>query len=238
MLAEAGPHGTGLAGVERGLARRCLALRMDCAGPGPGPWPSQAEAPCSGAPPTHPFSAAHRRFGGQWPRSRRASSSVGQSTRLISVGSEVQVLPGPCRPAGARWRRAAGGRTGRRGRSSAGRAPALQAGGRRFEPDRLHPVRGLAVDCLRRGPWDWGVGAGSSQRRSEFGAVLPGVPCVGVRVVPCRGRVRLGARFFVRVNRFWCAPGYGAAASLTGCGSAPSWGGFCRRLPGRGQGRV
>ena len=28
-----------------------------------------------------------------------ASSSVGQSTRLISVGSEVQVLPGPCQPA-------------------------------------------------------------------------------------------------------------------------------------------
>src|SRR5665213_2854253 len=27
-----------------------------------------------------------------------------------------------------------------RGRSSAGRAPALQAGGRRFEPDRLHSV--------------------------------------------------------------------------------------------------
>ena len=62
----------------------------------------------------------------------RASSSVGQSTRLISVGSEVQVLPGPCRPVGP----LAG-----RGRSSAGRAPALQAGGRRFESDRLHPLR-------------------------------------------------------------------------------------------------
>ncbi len=40
-----------------------------------------------------------------------ASSSVGQSTRLISVGSEVQVLPGPFRFAPLvsieiRWRRA------------------------------------------------------------------------------------------------------------------------------------
>ena len=39
------------------------------------------------------------------------------------MGSEVQILPGPP----PFW-----------GRSSAGRAPALQAGGRRFEPDRLH----------------------------------------------------------------------------------------------------
>ena len=45
---------------------------------------------------------------------------------MISVGSEVQILPGP--PPFV-W-----------GRSSAGRAPALQAGGRRFEPDRLHSV--------------------------------------------------------------------------------------------------
>ena len=42
------------------------------------------------------------------------------------MGSEVQVLPGPpC--LGPVW-----------GRSSAGRAPALQAGGRRFDPVRLH----------------------------------------------------------------------------------------------------
>jgi hypothetical protein len=33
---------------------------------------------------------------GWWVVWVRASSSVGQSTRLISVGSEVQVLPGPC----------------------------------------------------------------------------------------------------------------------------------------------
>ena len=34
-----------------------------------------------------------------------------------------------------------------RGRSSAGRAPALQAGGRRFEPDRLHQAP-LGVDLM------------------------------------------------------------------------------------------
>ena len=52
----------------------------------------------------------------------RVCSSVGQSTRLISVGSLVQVQPDP-----PIW-----------GRSSAGRAPALQAGGHRFDPVRLH----------------------------------------------------------------------------------------------------
>ena len=51
---------------------------------------------------------------------------------MISVGSEVQILPGPPRPCykGLVW-----------GCSSAGRAPALQAGGRRFEPDHLHSLR-------------------------------------------------------------------------------------------------
>ena len=48
---------------------------------------------------------------------------------MISVRSEVQVLPGP--PI----------LTGIRGHSSAGRAPALQAGGRRFDPVWLHQYR-------------------------------------------------------------------------------------------------
>ena len=48
---------------------------------------------------------------------RGASSSVGQSTRLISVGSEVQVLPGPPFPSLLFLR----------GCSSVGRARALQA---------------------------------------------------------------------------------------------------------------
>ena len=42
---------------------------------------------------------------------------------MISVGSVVQVHPGPPEV--------------ERGHSSAGRAPALQAGGRRFDPDWL-----------------------------------------------------------------------------------------------------
>ena len=56
-----------------------------------------------------------------------AYSSAGQSTRLISVGSMVQIHLGPV-PGGS---------------SSAGRAPALQAGGRRFEPGLL---QGLNTD--------------------------------------------------------------------------------------------
>ena len=44
---------------------------------------------------------------------------------MISVRSEVQILPGPPMLL-------------KRGCSSAGRAPALQAGGRRFESDHLH----------------------------------------------------------------------------------------------------
>ena len=54
----------------------------------------------------------------------RVCSSVGQSTRLISVGSMVQIHPDPPFI--------------RRGCSSVGRAPALQAGGHRFDPVHLH----------------------------------------------------------------------------------------------------
>ena len=36
------------------------------------------------------------------------------------------------------------------GHSSVGRAPALQAGGRRFDPDRLHQVFGGRRFCLQR----------------------------------------------------------------------------------------
>ena len=51
---------------------------------------------------------------------------------MISVGSVVQVHPGP------RLRK------DRRGHSSAGRAPALQAGGHRFDSDILH-LKGIKV---------------------------------------------------------------------------------------------
>ena len=57
---------------------------------------------------------------------------------MISVGSEVQILPGPPLASGAALR----GWRGDWGLSSAGRAPALQAGGHRFDPDSLHQ------DCL------------------------------------------------------------------------------------------
>jgi hypothetical protein len=60
----------------------------------------------------------------------RVCSSVGQSAPLIRVRSEVQILPDP--PVLPRTVRAV------RGHSSAGRAPALQAGGRRFDPGWLH----------------------------------------------------------------------------------------------------
>jgi hypothetical protein len=60
----------------------------------------------------------------------RVCSSVGQSAPLIRVRSEVQLLPDP--PVLPNVARAV------RGHSSAGRAPALQAGGRRFDPGWLH----------------------------------------------------------------------------------------------------
>ena len=70
----------------------------------------------------------------------RVCSSVGQSTRLISVGSLVQVQPDP--PGSEDRGQSAPGPSVlcplTRGRSSAGRAPALQAGGHRFDPVRLH----------------------------------------------------------------------------------------------------
>ena len=53
---------------------------------------------------------------------------------MISVRSEVQILPGP--PCFRRLRISA--RRADRGHSSVGRAPALQAGGRRFDPVCLH----------------------------------------------------------------------------------------------------
>src|SRR5947209_1250101 len=78
------------------------------------------------------------------------------------------------------------------GRSSAGRAPALQAGGHRFDPDRLHhglSTMGVdpAVGCIAVVRVRYG---------DAPGAVAPW--CVG-----CAGRLLLcgAALFFVRVNQ-------------------------------------
>ena len=100
----------------------------------------------------------------------RACSSVGQSTRLISVGSVVQIYPGPPdlsrrgdTATGADFRvefTAGCRRVGQvvRGISSAGRAPGLQPGGHRFEPGILHhrpggwPLGGVCGRARRCGP--------------------------------------------------------------------------------------
>ena len=72
-----------------------------------------------------------------------------------------------------------------RGRSSAGRAPALQAGGRRFEPDRLHQ--------LGRG---WLVGATAEKTRVSES---------------CRGSDRRWAWWDRRWRCRECVPGFGGA---------------------------
>ena len=75
----------------------------------------------------------------------RAFSSVGESARLITVRSLVRIQKGPRHPdrgvvpCGAS-----------RGCSSAGRAPALQAGGRQFEPAHLHQPSLRVLHFVRR----------------------------------------------------------------------------------------
>ena len=151
---------------------------------------------------------------------------------MISVGSEVQILPGPPK----------------RGRSSAGRAPALQAGGHRFEPVRLHhsaaswrsdvrsepslPLARLPLgDPLFLGCLSWvcglvlalGAGPVSSQRSNRFGPFVPSrLAAVGMNGPLCcchlRPRPWVGAAFVL----CQCESGSGAsldassAASLTG----------------------
>ena len=72
----------------------------------------------------------------------RACSSAGQSAPLIRVKSAVQIRPGPPN-------RVFTESSLRRGRSSAGRAPALQAGGQEFDPPRLHQPPGAST-CKHR----------------------------------------------------------------------------------------
>ena len=89
-----------------------------------------------------------------------AFSSVGKSARLITVRSVVRIHKGPrpCRHARdglQSHRRCVAPATcarPNRGCSSAGRAPALQAGGRRFEPGHLQVAApGDDVSCVRSG---------------------------------------------------------------------------------------
>ena len=97
---------------------------------------------------------------------------------MISVRSEVQIFPGPPRrrtgikrTQNRPVRRCAGGLPGAglcrlssvlvdRGRSSAGRAPALQAGGHRFDPGRLHQEP-MGLDACGSA-WRYEIGRGRS----------------------------------------------------------------------------
>ena len=161
---------------------------------------------------------------------------------MISVGSEVQILPGPffsdqpsaftrqttgagmqasgrlsdgCRLTADAWR----------GLSSAGRAPALQAGGHRFDPDSLHhscPAR-MVLRLVEVVTWLvlW--------RSSEFGHHWPAPESVGLagRAVRSSSTVlralRPGAEWVERCWSFNRKSGSGASlgvplsASLTGC---------------------
>ena len=139
---------------------------------------------------------------------------------MISVGSEVQILPGPpvaliqllgLRPAAPAqagpwfW-----------GCSSAGRAPALQAGGRRFDPDHLHqPFSGFGVERIGGAICRWRHG-----EEKEIGLA------VWVRKNRAAGAVGVphawdDAVVFVRVNqvlvRLW--------ARETAMGRAQAWSG-------------
>ena len=112
--------------------------------------------------------------------SNRACSSVGQSTRLISVGSVVQIYPGP--PGLPRRRDSrlavsvpiAGSCAAGfpRGISSAGRAPGLQPGGHRFEPGILHQSFAAAASWRPRraafGPMEGPGGVGGRYLTTEY----------------------------------------------------------------------
>ena len=95
------------------------------------------------------------------------------------------------------------------GRSSAGRAPALQAGGHRFDPGRLQDV-GTSSRCPATGSCrDVCCGTTGSVRvvhhlRRGMGDVCRGVPAFG-RVVFGSGSVRFG-----RVWSLSCESGSGA----------------------------
>jgi hypothetical protein len=153
-----------------------------------------------------------------WRSALGASSSAGQSARLISVRSEVQILPGPPR-AGRKTQEGSLVRflVLRRGCSSAGRAPALQAGGHRFEPVHLH----------QRAGWAGGSGGGRVLGEKE----VPGAAVLQGEEERC-GHEGPAKRVFARVLRKgrvsrMRSPALGKGVFAPGCGAG-----------GPGSGRV
>jgi hypothetical protein len=134
---------------------------------------------------------------------------------LISVRSEVQIFPGPplfsrepgteYRIRDSAWRRA----ETVRGLSSAGRAPALQAGCHRFDPDRLHHSFWRAVETARR------LNAACDHIHKEKNTNTPAKGCLGHReegIMPgwepgpkhsCSRARRLGSGTHASTGRLW-----------------------------------
>ena len=129
---------------------------------------------------------------------------------MISVGSEVQILPGP--PISlveslVDWR----------GCSSAGRAPALQAGGHRFEPVHLHSL-GASI------PLGWMLGRSRRREDCVFGFCRGHLRSEGFLRWPMVSGASLVEAILASV--LWnCESGSGASLG------APLVGGPCERAP-------
>ena len=166
-----------------------------------------------------------------------ASSSVGQSTRLISVGSEVQVLPGPYRPV----RRGVCGGVAQPGehllctQGVAGSNPAVSTGVPRCAGVRVGGrVRRRGVF----GPWIGavvlsGTAAGSVGVAVRVRAPVRSPPWCGavcrVRVVPpCGARVIFGQVNRVLVRPWTRGTPRGVSAPLAPCALGRS--GVCPRV--------
>jgi hypothetical protein len=109
------------------------------------------------APWRHRAARGHRRPVPRAPRGAHpagAFSSVGESARLITVRSLVRIQKGPRPRLAADGPKTVMPSPGQpaRGCSSAGRAPALQAGGRRFEPAHLQGETSAAATAPRARP--------------------------------------------------------------------------------------
>ena len=132
------------------------------------------------------------------------------------MGSEVQILPGPpsaCHLFVLHLTLLKKVGVGLRGLSSAGRAPALQAGGHRFDPVSLHQSLRLVFECR-----DAKTHHGEDQVRRSAPCILWGfVCCRSVCAGASQGRVRSTA-IIKTVNqvlvRLWACRGQ---PSLTGC---------------------